>query len=139
MAKHQQMAPTRMISGTLAIQRKAIGMRVRAIAEGDHGEQADADEGGEDRQDVRLVQAGLEDDDDDRPQVLEDEQAEGDAAGHRVEFEGFLEQLDDEQRRRTGDDDADVERAEALADHAGEADEQQALRHEEAEDDDERI
>ena len=82
------------------------------------GEQADADEGGEDRQDVRLVQAGLQDDDDDRPQILEDQQAEGDAAGHGVELESLLEQLDDEQGGRGGDDDADIEGAEAVTDDA---------------------
>ena len=95
-----------------------MGMSVRATTMAMHGEQADADEGGEDRQDMRLVQAGLQDDDDDRPQVLDDEQAEGDAAGHGVELEGLLEQLDHEQGRRGGDDDADIERAKALADDA---------------------
>ncbi len=107
--------------------------------EGEGGEQADAEEGGEDRQDVGLVQAGLQDDHDDRPQVLEDQQAEGDAAGHRVELEGFLEQLDDQQRRRAGDHHADVERAEIVADDRAEADQRQQLRHQKAEGDDQRI
>ena len=58
-----------------------------------------ADEGSDDRKELRMLQVRLQNDHHDRPHVFDDEKAQGDAPGSRVEFERFLKQLDDKQRR----------------------------------------
>ena len=84
------------------------------------------------------MQIGLNQDDDDRPDVLEDKEAQRDAAGHGVELKGLLKELDHQEGGGTADDDANVGRAQPGANDGAEADEFEQRADQRAEGDDQR-
>ena len=77
-----------------------------------------ADERQHDRRDRRVREARLQREEHDRPDVLEDQQADREPARDGVELQVLLQVLDDEQRRRERARDAEVERGIEAGQHA---------------------
>ncbi len=108
--KHQASAAVRVSSGGLGNPLEAHLEDHLREHHRKHAEHDDADEGQQDRHQLGVFDVGLDQDHHDHPDVLEDQHAQGQAARFGIQLEVFLEQLDHQQGRRTGDHHAQVQR-----------------------------